>query len=75
MREELREILYGGMYRADPGSDGYKEQDRRLDKVMDLIEQEYNEEEGEGGEKMGKKKKKPESFIDKMIKKDIVEGK
>ena len=68
MREELREILYGDVYKADPGSDWYKEQTRRIDAAIILMEEE-----------MAKKRKKepvieggkdiPTSFVNKIHKK------
>ena len=81
MKEQLRKILYGGVYRADPGSDWYKEQDKRLEDALALLQQEKEEVVGtseEGEEDMAKKKgkkDKPESFIDKIIKKNFVEEK
>ena len=83
MKDQLREILYGGAYKTDPGSDWYKEQDRRLDDALalliggrkDLEQGEETSEEGEEGMAKKKKKDKPDSFLDKMIKKDFVEEK
>ena len=70
MQDELHKILYGEIYDASPGSDRHREQCRRIQEAIALINSMENE--------MAKKKKpperpekeeKPSSFRDRMVKK------
>jgi hypothetical protein len=65
IKEKLREIVYGGIYKADPGSDNYKYQDRALDEAIKLMEAEMAKKK----KKLNEEDKDTSSFREKMVKK------